>query len=49
MPLPRVLISTDLRLSSEEQDDAQLLIDALLHQHGTGCVREAPRPGPSAR
>src|ERR671910_617840 len=29
---PRIFISTDLRLSSEEKDDAQSLIHALLYQ-----------------
>jgi hypothetical protein len=38
MALPRVFISTDLRLSSEEQDDAQSLIHALLYQDEMNIV-----------
>jgi hypothetical protein len=38
MALPRVFISTDLRLSSEEQDDAQSLIHALLYQDKMNIV-----------
>src|SRR5918994_5145412 len=38
MALPRVFISTDLRLSSEEKDDAQSLIHALLYQDKMNIV-----------
>ncbi len=38
MPLPRVFISTDLRLTSEEKDDAQSLIHALLYQDRMNIV-----------
>ena len=55
MARPRVFISTDLRLASEEKDDAQSLIHALLYQdkmnivgiNGTGLALgppERPRP-----
>jgi hypothetical protein len=38
MPLPRVFISTDLRLSANEKDDAQSLIHALLYQDEMNIV-----------
>ena len=38
MSLPRVFISTDLRLSSEEKDDAQSLIHALMYQDEMNIV-----------
>jgi hypothetical protein len=38
MALPRVFISTDLRLSAEEKDDAQSLIHALLYQDKMNIV-----------
>jgi hypothetical protein len=38
MARPRVFISTDLRLSSEEKDDAQSLIHALLYQDKMNIV-----------
>jgi hypothetical protein len=38
MARPRVFISTDLRLSSEEKDDAQSLIHALLYQDKINIV-----------
>ncbi|MFD2227808.1 nucleoside hydrolase-like domain-containing protein, partial [Microvirga arabica] len=38
MAVPRVFISTDLRLSSEEKDDAQSLIHALLYQDKMNIV-----------
>ncbi|WP_299365643.1 nucleoside hydrolase-like domain-containing protein, partial [uncultured Paracoccus sp.] len=38
MPLPRVFISTDLRLTSEEKDDAQSLVHALLYQDKMNIV-----------
>jgi hypothetical protein len=38
MALPRVFISTDLRLSSEEKDDAQSLIHALMYQDKMNIV-----------
>lgn len=44
MPLPRVFISTDLLLSSEEKDDAQSLIHALLYQDRMNIVGIAASP-----
>src|SRR5918994_1709719 len=38
MALPRVFISTDLKLTSEEKDDAQSLIHALLYQDKMNIV-----------
>jgi hypothetical protein len=38
MALPRVFISTDLKLTSEEKDDAQSLIHALMYQNKMNIV-----------
>jgi hypothetical protein len=38
MARPRVFISTDLRLTSEEKDDAQSLIRALMYQDKMNIV-----------
>lgn len=44
MPLPRVFISTDLRLAAEEKDDSQSLIHALLYQDKMNIVGIAATP-----
>lgn len=44
MPLPRVFISTDLRLAAEEKDDSQSLIHALLYQDKMNIVGVAATP-----